>query len=89
MQKSISIISILDAMVEVGQAVFGVFIILGGVLTAVNHPVIDWFNRWVKSVGTTQRPSDIEMSELSIGLGRILGTLVALFGLILVVTAIS
>jgi len=76
-------------MVEVEQAVFGVFLILGGALTAINHPVIDWFNRWVKSVGTTQRLSDIEMSTLSIGLGRIVGTLVVLFGLLLVITAIS
>jgi hypothetical protein len=75
-------------MIEGGQAVFGVFLFLGGVLTAINHPVIDSFNRWVKSVGATQRSSDIEMSELSIWTGRITGTLVALFGLFLVVTAI-
>jgi len=75
--------------VEIEQAIFGIFLIIGGVLTTINHPVVDWFNRWVKSVGTTSHPSDIEMSTYSIELGRIVGALVALFGLFLVITAIS
>ncbi|WP_247730018.1 hypothetical protein [Halovivax limisalsi] len=53
---------------------FGAILVIGGSLSAVDHPVIDWFNRWVKSVGTNQRPSEIEMSRPSVLVGRVVGT---------------
>lgn len=33
---------------------FGLFVALAGMLSVVNHPVVDGFNRWTKSMGTTQ-----------------------------------
>ncbi len=76
-------------MVAVGQAVFGVVLVLGGALTAINHPVIDRLNRQLKATGTTQRPSDIEMDETADLVGFIVGMCVCLAGLIVVAVAIS
>lgn len=75
-------------MVEFKPIVFGGFLILGGVLSVINHPIINEINRWLKSTGTTQRPSDFEMSETSVLTGRILGTVVAVAGVVIVITGI-
>lgn len=73
----------------VGKAIYGVFLILGGALLAINHPVIDWLNRWLKASGTSQRPSDIEMDETSELVGFVVGAFAVLLGLILVVQAVA
>lgn len=73
----------------VGKAVFGVLLILGGSLLAINHPVDGRLNRWLKASGTTRRPSDIEMNETSDLVGAIVGAFTVLTGLILVFQAIA
>jgi hypothetical protein len=75
-------------MVEIASVVFGGFLILGGTLTAINHPIIDGINRWLKALGTTQRPSDFEMSKTSVMTGRILGITVAVIGMVIAISGI-
>ncbi|ELZ10367.1 hypothetical protein C480_01465 [Natrialba aegyptia DSM 13077] len=62
----------------------GVLLILIGIPLIINHPLIDLFNRWTKSIGTTQSPVDIQMSEVSVLIGRVGGTAIAACGVILV-----
>ena len=76
-------------MVEVGQVAFGAFLIVGGALLAINHPTIDWLNRWLKSAGTTQGPADIEMDENSVLVGFLVGSLTVIVGLMLVADAVA
>jgi hypothetical protein len=76
-------------MVAIGQLAFGVALILGGALTAIDHPVIDRLNRWLKATGTSQHPSDIEMDETAALVGFIVGTFVILAGLLIVADAVA
>ena len=76
-------------MVEFGQLAFGVFLILGGALVAIDHPIVDWFNRWMKSWGTTQRPEEIEMNENAAFVGFLVGSFTVIVGLIAVVDAVA
>lgn len=72
-------------MAEVDQILFGVFLTLSGVLLAVDHPVVDWLNRYLTSAGTTQGPSDIEMDDNARLVGFVVGSLTVIVGLLLVV----
>jgi hypothetical protein len=74
-------------MVEFGQLAFGLFMVLGGALVAIDHPVVDWLNRWMKSWGTTQGPEDIEMNENAAFVGFVVGVLTVVMGLIVVLEA--
>lgn len=76
-------------MVEFGQLAFGVFLILGGALVAIDHPIVDCFNRWMKSWGTTQRPEEIEMSDNAARVGFLTGRFTVIVGLIAVVDAVT
>jgi len=76
-------------MVEVGQLAFGVFLVVAGALLAIDHPVVDWLNRWMKSWGTTQRPEEIEMNENAAFVGFVVGSLSVLVGLLVVVDAVA
>ncbi|TKX55426.1 hypothetical protein EXE42_02865 [Halorubrum sp. SP3] len=58
----------------------GLVLVLMGGLAVVNHPLVDAFNRVVKSRGTKQTAADIEMSVVSVTIGRIAGAFIALFG---------
>ncbi|GAA0533413.1 hypothetical protein ABNG02_09525 [Halorubrum ejinorense] len=58
----------------------GLVLILTGGLAVINHPLVDKFNRVVKSWGTKRRAADIEMSVVSITIGRVAGTFITLFG---------
>lgn len=69
--------------------VLGALMILVGALSVVNHPTIDYFNRLMKSAGTTQRARDIEMSETSLLVGQFLGAILVLVGIWLVATGIT
>ncbi|WP_435114872.1 hypothetical protein [Halolamina sp. C58] len=76
-------------MVAVEQVLFGVFLAVGGVLLAIDHPAIDWLNRWLKSAGTTQQPSEIEMDDNARLVGFVVGSLTVVVGLLLVVDGIA
>jgi len=76
-------------MVELGQLAFGAFLIVGGALVAIDHPVVDWLNRLSKAAGTTQQPSDIEMNESSRMVGFFVGALTIVVGLMLVAVAVA
>lgn len=76
-------------MVEFGQLAFGVFMVLGGALVAIDHPIADWLNRWLKSWGTTQGPEDIEMDDNAAFVGFIVGSLTVVMGLIVAVDAVA
>jgi len=76
-------------MAEIAPILFGAFLLLGGTLSAINHPIIDSINRGLKSMGTTQRASDIQMSQTSVLIGRLLGSAVALVGLLILFDGIS
>lgn len=75
-------------MVDWVGVLFGSFVALSGVLSAINHPIVDGFNRWSKSVGTDRRPSQIEMSHTSVLVGRAVGILLVLVGAVIVSTAL-
>ncbi|WP_227260004.1 hypothetical protein [Salarchaeum japonicum] len=75
-------------MVDWVAVVFGFALAMVGALSAINHPSIDLLNRWLKSMGTTQRPSQIEMSETSVAIGRIIGPLLVVFGIAIIGTGI-
>jgi hypothetical protein len=62
------------------QVGIGLAIAAMGALAVVNHPLVDKFKRVQKSMGTKQSAADIEMSEVSIMLGRAAGLLVILYG---------
>jgi hypothetical protein len=36
--------------------IFGVFVMVFGVLSVITHPVVDGINRWLQAVGTNRRP---------------------------------
>ncbi|QKY19926.1 hypothetical protein B4589_005840 [Halolamina sp. CBA1230] len=74
-------------MVEFGQLAFGVFMVLGGALLAIDHPIVDWLNRWMKSWGTTREPEDIEMDENAALVGFVGGAFTVIVGLMVVVDA--
>ncbi|MFW5911236.1 MAG: hypothetical protein ACOCSD_06465 [Halolamina sp.] len=76
-------------MVESGQLAFGVFMAIAGVLLAIDHPAIDWLNRWLKSTGTTQQPEEIETDETSAVVGFLVGSGSVVVGLLLVAEAIA
>ena len=76
-------------MVVVGQLLFGLFLVLGGALVAIDHPAVDWLNRWMKSWGTTQRPEEIEMSDNAAMVGFLTGSFTVIVGLIAVVDAVA
>lgn len=59
----------------------GLALALMGVLAVINHPIVDKFNRVVKSMGTKQTAADIEMSGFSILIGRIAGGFITLYGI--------
>ena len=58
----------------------GPVLVLTGGVALINHPFVDKFNRVVKSLGTKQSATDIEMSVVSITTGRIAGAFITLFG---------
>ncbi|WP_284013071.1 hypothetical protein [Halobaculum litoreum] len=68
-------------MVDALRIVAGAILVVGGGLAVVNHPLVDRFNRIVKSMGTKQTPDDIEMSETSILIGRLGGAVIVLYGI--------
>jgi len=76
-------------MVAVEQILFGVVLAVGGALLAIDHPAIDWLNRWLNSAGTTQRPSEIEMDDNARLVGFVVGSLTVVVGLLLVVDAVA
>ncbi|WP_049981973.1 hypothetical protein [Halolamina rubra] len=76
-------------MVVLGELAFGVALVVGGVLLAINHPAVDWLNRYLKASGTTQRPSEIEMDENAELAGRVVGALTLVMGLVILVDAIA
>ncbi len=65
---------------EVTLVVGGLFFVAVGGLAVLNHPVVDRFNRTVKALGTTRRAADVEMSGVSVLVGRVAGALIALWG---------
>jgi hypothetical protein len=75
-------------MVALGEVLLGVFFALAGGLAAVDHPVVDWFNRSVKAAGTTRRASEVEMSTVAVAVGRIIGLAMMVFGMALVVNGL-
>jgi len=75
-------------MVALGNFLMGVFFLVFGVPAALNHPTVDRFNRVVKAAGTKQRASEIEMSALSVAVGRVVGTGIAIFGVLLVLESL-
>lgn len=75
-------------MVALGEVLLGVFFALAGGLAAVDHPVVDWFNRTVKAAGTTHRASEVEMSAVAVAVGRIVGLGMMVFGVALAVSGI-
>lgn len=76
-------------MVEIGQAAFGLFLLVGGALLAIDHPAIDWLNRWLTSAGTNQRPADIEMDENAAFVGFLVGSVTVIAGLMLIADAVA
>jgi hypothetical protein len=59
-------------MPDLVSVIFGLFVMLFGV-SVINHSIVDSLNRWMKSTGTNQRPGEIEMSEMSVVVGRAMG----------------
>lgn len=76
-------------MVVLEQFAFGVLLVIGGVLLAIDHPVVDALNRFLKAAGTTQRPSEIEMDENAAFVGFLVGSLTVIVGLLLVADAVA
>jgi hypothetical protein len=87
--KIYSTISKTNAMMNIEQLLLGIFLVILGGPNAINHPIVNKFNRFWKAGGTTQRPSDIEMSEFSIMVGRVVGFLMVIGGLIVIGIAIT
>jgi hypothetical protein len=75
-------------MVALGDVLLGILLAAAGGLVAVDHPVVDWFNRTVKAAGTTRRASEIEMSMVAVAVGRVVGLPMMVFGVALVVSAV-
>ncbi|MEE6211340.1 hypothetical protein U3A55_14430 [Salarchaeum sp. III] len=65
---------------DVFGLVAGSLVIVFGVLSLLNHPVIDVLNRWMKSWGTTQRTRNVELNDLSVAITRIVGFVLVVLG---------
>ncbi|NHX37906.1 MULTISPECIES: hypothetical protein [Halolamina] len=76
-------------MVVPGQLAFGGFLVSGGVLLAIDHPAVDRLNRHLKASGTSQRPSEIETDGNAELVGRAVGVLTLVTGLLIAVDAIA
>ena len=75
-------------MVVFADFVMGVFLVVIGVLAALNHPAVDRFSRIIKAAGTTRRASEVEMSTVSVAVGRVVGTGMAVFGVLLILESL-
>lgn len=76
-------------MVVLGQLAFGGFLVFAGVLLAIDHPAVDRLNRYLTASGTNQRPSEIEMDENAELVGRVVGALSLVMGLVVALDAIA